>query len=376
MVSGFEKYFQFARVFRDEDLRKDRQFEFCQLDLEFGFSSFEQISSQIENLIKYLWEKIYSNSNIEFPRLDYDFVIDKYGTDKPDLRFENKLFSLDFLDAQDPLFQGKTRGIFLENVLISKADYRIFSEKIRQHNANRLLYVHIESGRISYFSFKTDESALKSKLESWILDNNYQDGTLFLISDNYQKTSLALGALRNLLAQKYDLIINKNEFKFAWIINWPLFELDSNQQITSAHHPFTAPVVENIEFLDTDPIKVRAQSYDLVLNGFELGSGSIRINNSELQSKIFRILGLNQDQINLQFGSLLKAFNFGVPPHGGFAFGLDRLIMILLQTNSIRDVIAFPVNSKGLDLLLNSPSSINPESLSEYNIKISDTDKE
>ncbi|MHA0290636.1 aspartate--tRNA ligase [Mesomycoplasma ovipneumoniae] len=376
MVSGFEKYFQFARVFRDEDLRKDRQFEFCQLDLEFGFSNFEQISDQIENLIKYLWEKIYSNSNIEFPRLDYDFVIDKYGTDKPDLRFENKLFSLDFLDGKDPLFQGKTRGIFLEKVLISKADYRIFSEKIRQHNANRLLYIHIESGKISYFSFKTEESALKSKLESWLLDNNYQNGTLFLISDNYQETSLALGALRNLLAQKYDLIINKNEFKFAWIINWPLFELDSNQQITSAHHPFTAPVAENIEFLDTDPIKVRAQSYDLVLNGFELGSGSIRITNPELQSKIFRILGLNQDQINLQFGALLKAFNFGVPPSGGFAFGLDRIIMILLQTNSIRDVIAFPVNSKGLDLLLNSPSSINPESLSEYNIKIKDTDKE
>ncbi|VEU61333.1 lysyl-tRNA synthetase [Mesomycoplasma dispar] len=370
MVSGFEKYFQFARVFRDEDLRRDRQFEFSQLDLEFGFGNFDLISQQIENLIRNLWAKTFPDLTIDFPKLDYWEVIKQYGTDKPDLRFANKLFDLDFLDNSSPLFQGKTRGIFLEKVLITKADYRIFVEKIQQNKANKLLYTHIFDSKISYSSFKVEQNPLmKSKIENWLLENNYQNGTLFLISDEYQNCSQALGALRTLLATKYNLI-NTNEFRFAWIINWPLFELDAESKLTSAHHPFTAPTDESKHFLDNEPLKTQAQAYDLVLNGFELGSGSIRIHNSELQSKIFQILGLKQEQINLEFGALLRAFNYGVPPHGGFAFGLDRLIMILKNTESIRDVIAFPVNSKGLDLLLDSPTEISPKILSEFDLQM------
>ncbi|MXR13617.1 aspartate--tRNA ligase [Mycoplasma flocculare] len=369
MVSGFEKYFQFARVFRDEDLRKDRQFEFTQLDLEFGFANFKQISEQIENLIKTVWAKIFPNLTLNFPKMDYSDAIRLYGTEKPDLRFENKLFDLDFLNNSDKLFQGKTRGIFLEKILITKAEYRIFVEKIQQNKTKRLLYLHITDSKIIYSSFKLDEKLLiQSKIENWLFENNYQNGTLFLIADEYKNASQALGALRNLLANKYKLV-NENEFKFLWIINWPLFELNSEKNLTPAHHPFTAPTSESQHFLDKEPIKTQAQAYDLVLNGFELGSGSIRIHNSELQNKIFRILGLTQEEINHEFGALLRAFNFGVPPHGGFAFGLDRLIMILRKTESIRDVIAFPINSKGLDLLLDSPAEIKKETLAEFELE-------
>lgn len=369
MVSAFEKYFQFARVFRDEDLRKDRQFEFLQLDLEFGFPTFEKISEEIEALIRDLWTEIFPNLAIDFPKLTYFEAIKNYGTDKPDLRFETKLFDLDFLNDIDLLFQGKVRGLFLEKVLITKPEYRIFVEKIQQNNAKTLLYLHIFEGKITYFSFKTSEKLLiKTKIENWILQNNYHTGTLFLIAADYKIASQALGALRNLVAKKYKLI-NEDQFKFTWIINWPLFELDINNKLTSAHHPFTAPTLESQQFLHKNPLKVQAQAYDLVLNGFELGSGSIRIHNAELQKQVFTILGLDQDQIHTQFGALLRAFNYGVPPHGGFAFGLDRLIMILRKTNSIRDVIAFPVNSKGLDLLLDSPTEIDQDLLAEFGLK-------
>ncbi|MBG0730620.1 aspartate--tRNA ligase [Mycoplasma sp. 'Moose RK'] len=369
MVAGFEKYFQFARVFRDEDLRKDRQFEFSQLDLEFGFINLEKVLEQIESLFTNLWEKLFPNYKIEFPKIKHQDAISFYGSDKPDLRFENLLFDVEILDNFNKLFFGKTRGIFLENFLISKADYRIFSEKIVQNKGSKLFYCHFENKKFTFFSFKTDENFPILEIENFLCKKNFKNGTLFLVSDTYENCSQALGALRNLIGEKYNLI-KKDEFKFIWVIDWPLFELDSEENLTSAHHPFTAPTEQTRHFLATDAKKVRAQAYDLVLNGFELGSGSIRISDSKLQTEIFQILGLDPSQIKSQFGPLLHAFEFGVPPHGGFAIGLDRLIMILRNTESIRDVIPFPVNSKGLDLLLNSPSKIDKKILDEFALEL------
>lgn len=369
MVSGFEKYFQIARVFRDEDLRKDRQYEFVQLDVELAFPTIESIRKAVEELIVYLFNKLKIEISTPFAILEYDQAIDKFGSDKPDLRFDNFLLAAnDLNNAQDSLFEkNTTKTLFLEDILIDKKEYKIFSEKVVQNKANRLLYVHIQDWQIVHYSFKLNSF---EAIKTYVKKHNFKTGTLFIVNDEYEKVCQGLGALRVAVAQHYNLI-KQDQYKFLWVVNWPMFELDEEtQKLSAAHHPFTMPTFETLDLLKTDPLKVRAQAYDLVLNGVEVAGGSIRISSKQIQEQIFDTIGLSKEQANNQFGFLLKAFSYGVPPHGGIAFGLDRLLMILTNSESIRDVIAFPVNSKGQDLLLKSPTLTENQQLREYNIKL------
>ncbi|WP_215737711.1 aspartate--tRNA ligase [Mesomycoplasma hyorhinis] len=369
MVSGFEKYFQIARVFRDEDLRKDRQYEFVQLDVELAFPTIESIRKAVEELIVYLFNKLKIEISTPFAILEYDQAIDKFGSDKPDLRFDNFLLAAnDLNNAQDSLFEkNTTKTLFLEDILIDKKEYKIFSEKVVQNKANRLLYVHIQDWQIVHYSFKLNSF---EAIKAYVKKHNFKTGTLFIVNDEYEKVCQGLGALRVAVAQHYNLI-KQDQYKFLWVVNWPMFELDEEtQKLSAAHHPFTMPTFETLDLLKTDPLKVRAQAYDLVLNGVEVAGGSIRISSKQIQEQIFDTIGLSKEQANNQFGFLLKAFSYGVPPHGGIAFGLDRLLMILTNSESIRDVIAFPVNSKGQDLLLKSPTLTEDQQLREYNIKL------
>lgn len=369
MVSGFEKYFQIARVFRDEDLRKDRQYEFVQLDVELAFPTIESIRKAVEELIVYLFNKLKIEISTPFAILEYDQAIDKFGSDKPDLRFDNFLLAAnDLNNAQDSLFEkNTTKTLFLEDILIDKKEYKIFSEKVVQNKANRLLYVHIQDWQIVHYSFKLNSF---EAIKTYVKKHNFKTGTLFIVNDEYEKVCQGLGALRVAVAQHYNLI-KQDQYKFLWVVNWPMFELDEEtQKLSAAHHPFTMPTFETLDLLKTDPLKVRAQAYDLVLNGVEVAGGSIRISSKQIQEQIFDTIGLSKEQANNQFGFLLKAFSYGVPPHGGIAFGLDRLLMILTNSESIRDVIAFPVNSKGQDLLLKSPTLTEDQQLREYNIKL------
>ncbi|WP_434325506.1 aspartate--tRNA ligase [Mesomycoplasma hyorhinis] len=369
MVSGFEKYFQIARVFRDEDLRKDRQYEFVQLDVELAFPTIESIRKAVEELIVYLFNKLKIEISTPFAILEYDQAIDKFGSDKPDLRFDNFLLAAnDLNNAQDSFFEkNTTKTLFLEDILIDKKEYKIFSEKVIQNKANRLLYVHIQDWQIVHYSFKLNSF---EAIKTYVKKHNFKTGTLFIVNDEYEKVCQGLGALRVAVAQHYNLI-KQDQYKFLWVVNWPMFELDEEtQKLSAAHHPFTMPTFETLDLLKTDPLKVRAQAYDLVLNGVEVAGGSIRISSKQIQEQIFDTIGLSKEQANNQFGFLLKAFSYGVPPHGGIAFGLDRLLMILTNSESIRDVIAFPVNSKGQDLLLKSPTLTEDQQLREYNIKL------
>ncbi|VEU59807.1 aspartate--tRNA ligase [Mesomycoplasma neurolyticum] len=371
MVSGFEKYYQFAKVFRDEDLRKDRQFEFYQLDMEMSFVDEKDIQEFVEKMMFYLFEKLNIKIKVPFLKINYDDAIENYGSDKPDLRFENKLIKADELfDKNEFLFSNTTtKTIFLENYEINKKQFKHLDEITRKNKGNRLLYLTIKNQEITFASFKIQNF---EKIQNFITKNKFKNGTLFLVNDTYENTCQSLGALRNELGTMFDLIgENKNTYKFAWIVNWPMFEYDEEaKRYSAAHHPFTMFQEESLKFYKEKPHLARAKAYDLVLNGFEIAGGSIRINDSEIQKSMFEIISMTEKTMQSQFGFFLKALEYGVPPHGGIAFGLDRLIMILTNSESIRDVIPFPVNSKGINLMIDSPSAITKEQLEEYFLKI------
>ncbi|MGZ9428409.1 aspartate--tRNA ligase [Mycoplasma sp. 480] len=365
MVSGFERYFQFAKVFRDEDLRKDRQFEFFQLDLEMSFIDEKDIQNLVEKMMKYLFSKLNIPLEIPFQRIDYDYAIDNYGSDKPDLRYQNKLINANILNNENEfLFSNSTtKTLFLEKETISKKDFKHLDEIVRKNKGNRLLYLILEKGQITSTSFKIADF---SKINNFIQEQKFSDGTLFIVNDEYEKVCQSLGALRVELNNLFKLA-DESLYKFAWIVNWPMFEYDEeNKRYAAAHHPFTMFQEQSIDTFQSDPKSAKAKAYDLVLNGFEVAGGSIRIHDSEIQRKMFETISMSKEQAESQFGFFLNALEYGVPPHGGIAFGLDRLIMILTKSESIRDVIPFPVNSKGINLMIDSPSEVTQEQLDEY----------
>ncbi|MBN3534962.1 aspartate--tRNA ligase [Mycoplasma procyoni] len=369
MVSGFEKYYQFAKVFRDEDLRKDRQYEFFQLDMEMSFVDEKDVQNHVENMVKYLFDKLGLEISVPFERMDYDFAIDNYGSDKPDLRYENKLLDAQSLnDASEFLFSNPvTKALWLENEVISKQQFKHLDEVARKNKANRLLYVIVENSEIKSASFKINSF---DKINSFIKEKHFINGTLFIVNDQYEKVCQGLGGLRVELNSMFKLA-KENSYKFAWIVNWPMFEYDEEQKrYSAAHHPFTMFQEQSLATFETDPKSARAKAYDLVLNGFEIAGGSIRIHDSEIQRKMFKAISMTKEQAESQFGFFLNALEFGVPPHGGIAFGLDRLIMILTNSESIRDVIPFPVNSKGINLMIDSPSEVTKEQLDEYFLEL------
>ena len=375
MVGGLDKYFQIVKCFRDEDLRADRQPEFTQIDCEMTFVEQEDVLTQFEGLIKYLIKEIKGIEIEEFPRMKYEDAIKNYGNDKPDIRF-----GMIFSELND-LAQGKGFKVFDSQELVvgiavpnaanftrKEIDSLIDFVKRPQIGAKGLIWVKCNDDG-SYKS-SVDKFFNSSDLESWAKRTGANIGDLILILSGDAKTTRhQLSSLRMELAKKLELR-NPNEFAPVWITDFPLLEWDEEtNRFHAMHHPFTAPKPEHIEILNKNPREVKANAYDLVINGNEVGGGSIRIHDGDLQAKIFDLLGLTFEEANTQFGFLMNAFKYGAPPHGGIAFGFDRLVAILSGEETIRDFIAFPKNNSGRDIMIDAPSYLDKLQLKELFLK-------
>jgi aspartyl-tRNA synthetase len=375
MFAGMDRYFQIVRCFRDEDFRADRQPEFTQLDCEMSFVKQEDILNLFENMMKNLFKKLLDIDLPTFPRLTYKEAMETYGSDKPDLRFDMPIINLSdilkgngFKIFDESEFVG---GLLLANQpSVSRKHIDKFTEWVKnpQVGGSGLAYIRYVDGQIksSISQFFTNEF-LQNVMISLNASTN---DILFIISGNKDKSLKILGDFRLYLAKEYNLI-QKNIFKPLWVIDFPMFEWDEeNKRFTSSHHPFTSPLEEDIDLLDTNPSIARSNAYDLVMNGAELGGGSIRIHDKNLQKKIFKLLNLTDQEAEDKFGFFLKALDYGAPPHGGIAFGIDRIVAVMLGLNSIRDVIAFPKNNMGKDLMMQAPAPVSEEQLKELHIKI------
>jgi aspartyl-tRNA synthetase len=377
MISGMDRYFQIARCFRDEDLRADRQPEFTQIDIEMSFNTSEDILNLTENLVKKLWKEC-KDINLETPfnRYTYKECIEKYGTDRPDLRF-----GMEFVNVED-IARRASFSIFsaaLESGSIIRAINVPGGASLSRREIDELTVFTTGFGLGGLAWMKVTDGALASNIVKFFAEDlqkellekmNGKDGDLILFAAAEESTThQALDHLRRHIATKMKLI-KDGDLKFLWVTEFPLFEMDKEtKRLTSIHHPFTAPVLEDIPLLDTDPLNVKSNAYDLVLNGSELGGGSIRIHNADMQKKIFSLLNLTEDQIEEKFGFLTKALTYGAPPHGGIAFGLDRIMMLLTNASSIRDVIAFPKTQKASDLMMSCPSVVADDQLEELSIE-------
>jgi len=378
MVAGFDRYFQIVRCFRDEDLRADRQPEFTQLDVEMSFVEAEDVMSIMERLIVYVFREA---AGIElptpFPRLRYDDAIDRFGSDKPDLRFPMELVDVSEIvrGSEFRVFTSALRQGGRVKVLnvkgkgdMSRRELDELTELAKQWGAKGLAWMAVEAGGVrSPIAKFLSEEVLQAVLKA----AQAEPGDLLLFAaDQREVAAEILGRLRLRLGRQ---IYKPDPMTFApvWIVDWPLFHRDPETgKLESAHHPFTSPVDEDIELLDTNPAAVRAKAYDLVINGYELGGGSIRIHRRDVQEKVFRVLGLSDEQARDKFGFLLDAFEHGTPPHGGLAFGFDRLIMLLVGTDNIRDVIAFPKTQSATCLLTQAPAPVDEEQLKELHIRV------
>jgi len=377
MVSGIDRYYQIVKCFRDEDLRADRQPEFTQIDCEMSFVEQNDILETFEGLIKHVFKKVKNIDFLEdFPRITYQEAMEKFGSDKPDMRFE-----MEFVDFT-VMAQGKGFPVFddAKSILAINvagcADYTRkqldeLTEWVKrpQIGAKGLIYAkYNQDGTVKSSVDKFyDEAALKE----WMMAAKAKPGDLlFLLCGELEKTRKQLGELRLYLADLLGLR-NPSVFKPVWVTDFPLLEWDEdNKRFHAMHHPFTSPKPEDMDLIDTDPGKVRANAYDLAMNGVELGGGSIRIHDRELQSRMFDLLGFTKEEAQAQFGFLMTAFEYGAPPHGGLAFGLDRLVATLGGSESIRDYIAFPKNNSGKDTMIDAPSPISAEQLKELGVKL------
>jgi aspartyl-tRNA synthetase len=379
MVSGFDRYFQIVKCFRDEDFRSDRQPEFTQIDIEMSFVAQDDIITIGTSLIKTLWKNIL---NIKLPdtfkTLTYTESMEQYGSDKPDLRFEMPLIEFsDYIHSSNfDTFKsilnhgGRVKAIKCPHgTTYSRKVIDELTDWIKTyHQAKGLAWMKCLDGELDGGISKFFDASLKGKIIKDLSINN--DDILFIIGDNQNITLNALGALRLELGKRENLIDTKS-WAPLWIVDFPLVEWnDDNQRWDALHHPFTSPNMEDIDLLDKAPGEVRSLGYDIVMNGYELGGGSIRIHDAELQSKIFKLLGVEKDEAEEKFGFLMNAFKYGAPPHGGMAFGLDRVIMLLTGSNQIRDVIAFPKTTSAMSLMDNSPSKIDNEQLNDLGLKI------
>lgn len=377
MVSGFDKYFQIVKCFRDEDFRADRQPEFTQIDCEMSFITRDQIIDTFEGLAKHLFREL---KGIEFPdafrQMTYDEAMENYGSDKPDLRFDMKIHDLSqivkgkgFNVFDKAEYIGGIRATGCGNYSRKQLDALTNFVKKPQIGAKGLVYVKLnEDGSVKS---SVDKFYSPEDLKVWVKAFNASPGDLLLILSGEKSLTLnALCELRIEMGNRLDLR-KKDSFVPLWVIDFPLFEWDEeNQRYHAMHHPFTSPKNEDIELLDNQPGKVKANAYDFVINGVEIGGGSIRIHNRELQNKMFKHLGFTRDEAEKQFGFLLDAFKYGAPPHGGIAFGFDRWVALFTGCESIRDVIAFPKNNTGRDVMIDTPASVYEEQLRELGLKI------
>lgn len=383
MVAGVEKYFQIARCFRDEDLRSDRQMEFTQVDVEASFVDREDIYALFEGMLKKIW-KTALDVDITTPiqRMSYQDAMNRFGVDKPDLRFGIELvdFSETFRESSFKVFSGTikkggtVKAINAKGLAdITQGELKSLEDAAKSMGARGLAFIKIEGGEwkspiVKFFSDE-EKAALTETL-------GIEDGDIiFFAAAEWEQACGILGRVRldsaALLQKRGKIELRPDDWKFVWVIEFPLMIFDEEHgRYVATHHPFTSPVPEDIELLDTDPKSVRGQHYDLVLNGMEMGGGSIRIHQPELQQKVFEdVLKIPADVVESRFGYMLKAFKFGAPPHGGIAFGLDRIVALLCGTTSIRDVIAFPKTQRGQDLMAQSPTPVTSKQLKELHIQ-------
>lgn len=365
MVSGFEKYFQIARCFRDEDLRSDRQLEFTQVDIEASFIDQEDIIKLIESMMQSLFKDIL-NIQIEtqFLRMSYDQAILQYGSDKPDMRFELLLQTLEdtYKDTQSPLLSLDHQAYICLKEMISRKEMDALTELYKKHGGNILSYAKKEEGAFSGPLTKhLDDIKLKA-----LMGNDAH--MLILATGAFKQVYEPLGAVRLQLG-KYLNLIQNHIYKFLWVVDFPLFEYsEADDRLYARHHPFTSP--KNEEEMISSPLTAKANAYDIVLNGYEIGGGSIRIYKQYLQQKMFEMLGMKSEEITSRFGFFTEALKYGTPPHGGIALGLDRLVMIMTNTENIKDVIAFPKTQSARDMMMDAPSSVDEKQLKDIHLKV------
>ena len=379
MCSGYDRYFQIAKCFRDEDLRADRQAEFTQIDMELSFVDVDDVIEVNERLLAKLFEEVLGlDVELPIPRMTWQEAMDRYGSDKPDIRFGMELHDVTdtVRDCEFAVFKGAVENGGSVRGINAKGQGGMPRKKIdklvsfaKDYGAKGLAYIAVQedgSLKSSFAKFMKDEemSALVAAMEG-------EKGDLLLFAADKNKVVWdVLGALRLELARQMELL-DKNEYKFLWVTEFPLLEWSEEQnRYTAMHHPFTMPMEEDLEYIDSDPGRVRAKAYDIVLNGNEIGGGSVRIFNPEIQNKMFEVLGFTQEQANEQFGFLLTAFKYGVPPHAGLAYGLDRLVMLMAKEESIRDVIAFPKVKDASDLMTEAPTAVDPKQLEELGLAV------
>ncbi|WP_436859842.1 aspartate--tRNA ligase [Staphylococcus caeli] len=379
MISGFDKYYQIVKCFRDEDLRADRQPEFTQVDIEMSFVDQEDVMDMGEEMLQNVVKEV---KGVEvprpFPRMTYEEAMERYGSDKPDTRFDMELINvselgeiMDFKVFKDTVNQnGQVKAIVAKGAAdqYTRKDIDALTEFVNIYGAKGLAWVKVVdeglNGPIARFFEADHVEKLKSLTAA-------EAGDLVLfVADKPEVVAQSLGALRLKLAKELKLI-DESKLNFLWVTDWPLLEYDEDlKRYTAAHHPFTAPKQEDIEKLDHEPENAQANAYDVVLNGYELGGGSIRIHNADLQSKMFEVLGFTEEQAQEQFGFLLDAFKYGAPPHGGIALGLDRLVMLLTGRTNLRDTIAFPKTASATCLLTDAPSEVSDNQLEELSLRI------
>ncbi len=379
MCSGYDRYFQIAKCFRDEDLRADRQPEFTQIDMELSFVDVDDVIDVNERLLAKLFKEVLGlDIELPIPRMTWQEAMDRYGSDKPDIRFGMELHDVTEVvrDCEFAVFKGAVENGGSVRGINAKGQGGMPRKKIdklvsfaKDYGAKGLAYIAVQedgSLKSSFAKFMKDEemAALVAAMEG-------EKGDLLLFAADKNKVVWdVLGALRLELARQMELL-DKNEYKFLWVTEFPLLEWSEEQnRYTAMHHPFTMPMEEDLLYIDSDPGRVRAKAYDIVLNGNEIGGGSVRIFNPEIQNKMFEVLGFTKEQANEQFGFLLTAFKYGVPPHAGLAYGLDRLVMLMAKEESIRDVIAFPKVKDASDLMTEAPTAVDPKQLDELGLAV------
>ena len=374
MISGYDRYFQIVKCFRDEDLRADRQPEFTQIDIEMSFVDEEDIFTYMENLTRYIFKTVKDiKLSDPFPRMTYAEAMERYGSDKPDVRYEMELIDIKpFTDESD--FKAFSDAESVKALLVktgAKYSRKVIddlTDKAKKYGAKGLAWMKFQDGNfnggISKFFSETLQKNISDKLK---VEN---DDILLLIGDDKNIVTKSLGKLRTIIASKEDLA-NENEFKPLWVTEFPMFDFDDeNNRYVAMHHPFTAPRESDIDKLDSDPKRALSRGYDLTMNGHEIAGGSIRIHSPEIQEKVFSLLGLTQEEAVDKFGFLVEALRYGAPPHGGIAFGFDRLVMLLAGTENIRDVIAFPKTTSATSLMDNSPSDVDNHQLRDLGLEI------
>lgn len=377
MVGGMDRYFQIARCFRDEDLRADRQPEFSQIDIEMSFVDEEDIWSMTEGLMKEIFKDIKGIDLPEFKRIPYDTCMEKYGSDKPDLRFDMPLYNVSevFANTEFKVFENCLN----EGGIIQAMNVKNGADKFSRKQLDKLQdYVEVYSakalanlkltaegfaGSVTKVLSDAEKEALRTML------NIEENDIVFFVADKKKVAQSSLGALRVKLGHDLDLI-NKDAYEFLWVTDFPMFEYDENEnRYVAAHHPFTSPNLEDVDKLLSDPAHCYSRAYDLVLNGYELLSGSIRIHDQKLQEKVFEAIGMTLEEAHEKFSWFMDAFQYGTPPHGGVGIGLERLTMILAGTDNIRDVVAFPKTASASDLMAQAPSPVDPAQLKELGIE-------